>query len=37
MSSALAADPNSEWARENRQQIWNQMTPPERAEVQKFH
>ena len=37
MSSALAADPNSEWAKENRQQIWNQMTPPERAEVQKFH
>lgn len=36
MSSALAADPGSEWAKENRQQLWNQMTPPERAEAQKF-
>jgi hypothetical protein len=36
MSSALAADPGSEWAKENRQQLWDQMTPPERAEAQKF-
>lgn len=37
MSSALAADPTSEWAKENRQQLWNQMTPEQRAEVQKVH
>jgi hypothetical protein len=35
MSSALAADPSSEWAKENRQVLWNQMTPQERSEAQK--
>lgn len=35
MSSALQADPNSEWAKENRQELWNQMTPSERAMAQK--
>jgi TPR repeat protein len=35
MSSALQADPNSEWAKESRQQLWNQMTPSERAMAQK--
>ena len=33
MSSALDADPNSDWARENRQVLWNQMTPQQRAEA----
>jgi hypothetical protein len=37
MSSALQADPHSEWARENREQLWNQMTPSERAMAQKDH
>jgi TPR repeat protein len=36
MSSALAADPTSEWAQQNRQELWNQMTPAERAEAQKY-
>ncbi len=36
MSSALAADPTSEWAQQNRQTLWNQMTPEERAEAQKY-
>ena len=35
MSSALAADPSSDWAKENRQRLWNQMTPQERTEAQK--
>ena len=35
MSSALAADPSSDWAKENREQLWNQMTPQQRAEAQK--
>jgi hypothetical protein len=35
MSSALAADPSSEWAKENRQVLWGQMTPQERSEAQK--
>jgi zinc ribbon protein/Sel1 repeat-containing protein len=35
MSSALEADPTSEWAKENRQQLWNQMTLEQRAEAQK--
>ena len=37
MSSALDADPASDWAKENRQILWNQMTPPQRAEVQQPH
>lgn len=36
MSSALAADPTSEWAEQNRQALWNQMTAEERAEAQKY-
>ena len=35
MSSALQADPTSEWAKESREALWNQMTPAERAEAQK--
>ena len=31
LSSALAADPNSDWALQNRDLIWQQMTPDERA------
>jgi zinc-ribbon domain/Sel1 repeat len=33
--STLAADPNSRWAQENRELIWQQMTPDERAQVEK--
>ena len=36
MSSALEADPSSDWAKENREQLWNQMTPQERAEAEKY-
>lgn len=36
LSSALAADPNSHWARENRDLIWEQMTPEERAAAQQY-
>jgi len=36
MSSALQADPTSEWAKESREAVWNQMTPAERAEAQKY-
>ena len=32
LSSALAADPNSHWAQQNRDVIWQQMTPEERAD-----
>jgi len=35
MSSALQADPTSEWAKESREALWSQMTPAERAEAQK--
>jgi hypothetical protein len=35
MSSALQADPNSEWAKESREQLWSQMTPSERTLAQK--
>jgi hypothetical protein len=35
LSSALEADPTSEWADQNRKEIWNQMTAAERAEAQK--
>jgi len=31
LSSALAADPNNRWALQNRDLIWQQMTPEERA------
>ena len=36
MSSALAADPTSDWAQQNRQTLWNEMTAEERAEAQKY-
>jgi hypothetical protein len=36
MSSALTANPNSEWAQQNRDLIWQQMTPDERAMAQKY-
>ncbi len=36
MSSALAANPNSQWAEQNRDQIWQQMTPEEQAAAQKY-
>ncbi len=36
MSSALEADPSSDWAKQNREQLWNQMTPQERADAQKY-
>ena len=35
LSSALAADPNSQWAQQNRELTWQQMTPEERAQAQK--
>jgi len=35
LSSALAADPNSQWAQQNRDVIWQQMTPEERAQAEK--
>jgi len=35
LSSALAADPNSRSARQNRDLIWQQMTPDERAAAQQ--
>jgi hypothetical protein len=36
MSAALSADPNSAWAQQNRESLWNQMTPDERAEAEKY-
>jgi len=36
ISSALAANPNSEWARQNRELIWQQMTPDERAAAARY-
>lgn len=36
MSSALTANPNSEWAQQNRDLLWQQMTPDERAMAQKY-
>ena len=36
MSSALEADPTSEWAEQNRKELWNRMTPGERAEAEKY-
>ncbi len=37
LSSALAANPNSEWARQNRDLLWHQMTPEERGAIQPPH
>ncbi len=36
LSSALVADPASQWAQQNRDLIWRQMTPQERALAQKY-
>lgn len=36
LSSALAADPNSSWAQQNRELIWQQMTLEERASAQRY-
>ena len=36
MSSALAVDPSSEWAVQNRKELWQQMTPEERTLAQKY-
>jgi len=36
MSSALAADPTSEWAEQNRKELLQQMTPEERAQAEKY-
>jgi hypothetical protein len=35
-SSALAANPDSEWAQQRRDQLWQQMTPEERALAEKY-
>jgi len=35
LSSALAANPNSQWAQQNRDLTWQQMTPEERAQAQE--
>ena len=36
LSSALVADPNSDWAQQNRDLIWRQMTPEERTLAEKY-
>lgn len=36
MSSALDANPNATWARDFREQLWNQMTPQERTLAEKY-
>lgn len=36
LSSALNANPNSDWAKQNRDLIWQQMTPDERAQAEKY-
>lgn len=36
LSSALAANPNSQWAQQNRDLIWRQMTPEEQAAAQQY-
>ena len=35
-SSALAANPSSDWAQQRRDQLWQQMTPQERALAEKY-
>jgi TPR repeat protein len=35
LSSALEADPTSEWADQSRKELWNQMNASERAQIQK--
>ena len=36
LNSALAADPNSDWALQNRDLVWRQMTPDERTLAAKY-
>ena len=36
LSSALAANPHSDWAQQNKNLIWQQMTPEEQAEAAKY-
>jgi hypothetical protein len=36
MSSALVADPGSDWAQQNREELWQQMTPQERSQAEKY-
>jgi outer membrane biosynthesis protein TonB len=36
VSSALAANPSSQWAQQNRDLLWQQMTPEERAAAAKY-
>jgi uncharacterized protein len=36
LSSALVADPHSEWAQQNRELLWRQMTPEERTLAEKY-
>jgi zinc-ribbon domain/Sel1 repeat len=36
LSAALSANPDSQWAQQNRDIIWNQMTPDEQAAAQKY-
>ena len=36
LSSALTANPNSQWAQQNKDLIWQQMTPDERVMAQKY-
>ena len=36
LSSALTANPNSQWAQQNRDLIWQQMSPDERAQAQRY-
>lgn len=36
LSSALVANPNSQWAQQNKDLIWQQMTPEERTAAQQY-
>src|SRR5271165_945761 len=36
LSAAVAADPGSQWAQQNRDLLWQQMTPEERALAEKY-
>lgn len=36
LSAALTANPNSQWAQQNRDLIWQQMSPDERALAQRY-
>lgn len=36
LSAALEANPGSEWLDENRESLWNQMTPGERQKARPF-